>query len=203
MKTHFKSAVAACAVFAALSPIGQASAATAAETFKAHEAVIATKRCVAVGGYVFGVGRAISKNGGAAVGFGKARLLAFGKITDMARERARWPDDCPDSERRKAWRLLMADKAFSLSLEGCETIIEKNEDNGRFMAVIAIREENLLRAIPQHETLGRYLTLARMQGADDDGKKDEPPQIIEYEPRGYWEESGVKANETMSESQFL
>ena len=27
--------------------------------------------------------------------------------------------------------------------------------------------------------------------------------IEEYEPRGYWEENGIKANETLSEAQFL
>lgn len=201
MKTRFKLAAAALAAIAAFAQT--ASAATAAEIFRGFEADIATNRCVAVGGYVFGVGRAISQSGGDSVGFGKARLLAFGKIADMARELAKWPEACPENERREAWRLLVADKALALSPEGCEIIVEKSEGDGRFMAVIAIRKENLLRAIPKHESLGKYLTLARMKGADAESDMDATPPIIEYEPRGYWEENGVKANETLSEAQFL
>lgn len=201
MKMLFKSAVAACAVLAAFSPIGQVSAATAAETFKAHEAEIATNRCVAVGGYVFGIGRAISKNGGDSVGFGKARLLAFGKIADMARERAVWPNDCPQDHRNAAWRMLMAAGSFALSLEGCETVLEKRDGPERFMAVIALKEETFAKAIPRPETLSKYLALARIRDKNPESGAEEPVQ--EYEPRGYWEENGVKANETLSEAQFL
>lgn len=176
-----------------------AAAATASEVFKAHEADIATNRCVAAGGYVFGVGRAVSKAGGDAAGFGKARILAFGKIADHAFAASPWPNAGEKSLRIPAWRLLVADKAFALTLDGCETILERREAPEHYMAVLAVPEKSLAASLPSEKTLMRYIGLARSQGAAPADK----PQAEEYEPRGYWEEGGVKANETLAEGQFL
>lgn len=170
MKTPFNRCGALAAISAAALSAGAAMpglAATAAEVFKAHEAEIATNRCVAVGGYVFGVGRALSRQGGDAVGFSKARLLAQGKILSYATGDA----PCPEG----------------FEIAGLETVFERREAPEHYLAVVAAPEAALKEA--QSERLRRQ----------DDGDA----AIEEYEPRGYWEESGIKANETLSEAQFL
>lgn len=205
MKMHSSHRIAVAAL-AAIAAFGQTvSAATAAETFKAHEAEIATNRCVAVGGFVFGVGRAISKNGGDSVGFGKARLLAFGKIADMAKAHAPWPDGATPKLRDAAWRIAVARGEFLLSLEGCETILERREAPDRYMAVVAVPESGCGAAVPDRAALERMIA-AVAAGTGEKHVAETPPADHEtpeeYEPRGYWEESGVKINETMADGQF-
>jgi len=170
MKTPFDHSGALAALFVVALHFGAAAsghAATAAEVFKAHEAEIATNRCVAVGGYVFGVGRALSRQGGDAVGFSKARLLAQGKILAYATGNA----PCPEG----------------LEIAGLETIFERREAPEHYLAVVAAPEAAVRET--QSEGLRRQ----------DDGDA----AIEEYEPCGYWEENGIKANETLSEAQFL
>lgn len=180
--TPFNRTGALAAIFAAALHFGAAAACaatTAAEVFKTHEAEIATNRCVAVGGYVFGVGRALSRQGGDAVGFSKARLLAQGKILAYATGNA----PCPEG----------------LEIVGLETIFERREAPEHYLVVVAAPEA----AIEEATREG----LRRQDGEDateglrrqDDGGM----AIEEYKPRGYWEENGIKANETLSEAQFL
>jgi hypothetical protein len=194
--TPFNRSGALAAIFTAALHFGAAAAsghaATAAEVFKTHEAEIATNRCVAVGGYVFGVGRALSRQGGDAVGFSKARLLAQSIILAYATGNA----PCPEG----------------LEIAGLETIFERREAPEHYLAVVAapetaVREaqsKGLRRQDGEDATEG----LRRQDGEDateqgvsrqDDGGM----AIEEYKPRGYWEENGIKANETLSEAQFL
>lgn len=171
MKTLSDRVWALAALIAAVLSISAAvpcPAATAAEVFKAHEVEIATNRCVAVGGYVFGVGRAISRQGGDAAGFSKAHLLAQGKILAYATGNA----PCPEG----------------LEIAGIETVFERREAPEHYMVVVAVMEA-------QTEGLRRQDATATEQ--------DAACAIEEYEPRGYWEERGIKANETLSEAQFL
>lgn len=179
------------------------SAATAAETFKLHEANIITSRCVVVDGYVFGVGRAISKNGGNSVGFSKARLLAFDKIVDMARQKVKWPNGSSKEARSNAWSLLMADKNFVLSLERCETVFERCDGPNRYLAIVAVRNDLFESALPDIALLSKYLSLAQAKGNEKTLNSDTGEPILEYEPRGYYEENNIKINETLSEAQFL
>ena len=203
MKMRFEFAGAAFATIVALAPV-IVSAATAAETFKAHESEIATNRCVDVGGYIFGVGRAISDNGGDSVGFSKARLLAYGKLAEAILIASPWPNDTTKELRFTAWRLLMADKALTITLEGCETVFEKRESPEHYMAVIAIPKGRFAEAVPTAATLEHYITLAKARKmATPDIPQSQKDAPVEYEPRGYWEESGNKANETLAERQFL
>ena len=212
MKTHFDRDWGFAALVAALI-IGAAApcrAVTAAEVFKAHEAEIATNRLFAVNGYIFGVGRALSRQGGDGAGFSKARLLAQGKILDHAARIAPWPEGLAPQAKALAMRLL---KEEGLEIAGLETIFERRETPEHYLAVVAVTEPALQQALPSRESLAALaakavarLEEARRQGAPvphEPRRRDEPGTIVEYEPRGYWEESGVKANETLSEAQFL
>ena len=172
-------------------------AATAGEVFKAHEAEIATNRLVAVDGYIFGVGRALSRQGGDAVGFSKARLLAQGKIVGHASCLAPWPEDLAPEAKALAMRLLETE---GLEIAGLETIVERREAPDHYMAVAAVAESALRQVLPSRETLA---ALAAKAVARLEEPRRQDGAIEEYEPRGYWEEGGVKANETMVEAQFL
>lgn len=168
MRFEFAGSMAAVAAAMLLPPVSACVAETAGEVFAEHREEIATNRCVAVGGYVFGVGRAISRNGGDSAGFAKARLLAQAKILDYY-------------------------GAERMETSGLQTVFEKREAPEHYMAVVAVDarfEEPRLRG---------------ESGAEDGGPRPQESggAIEEYEPRGYWEESGVKANETLSEAQFL
>lgn len=120
MKMRFKFAGSMAAVAAAmlLLPVSACVAETAGEVFAAHREEIAINRCVAVGGYVFGIGRAISRNGGDSAGFAKARLLAQSKILEYA-----------GVERLEA--------------TGMQIVCERMEAPGRYMAVVAVEEAKL------------------------------------------------------------
>ena len=203
MKMRFEFAEAFFAALVALAPI-IVSAATAAETFKAHESKIATNRCVDVGGFIFGVGRAISKNGGDSVGFSKARLLAYGKLAEAILIASPWPDNVTNELRFAAWRLLMADKVLDITLERCETVFEKREAPEHYMSVIAVPKSRFYEAVPTVATLEHYIGIVKeREKAMPDIQQSEKGLPMEYEPRGYWEESGNKANETLAEGQFL
>ena len=214
MKTHCDFAKPLVAALAAVALVSGAAAATASDVFKAHGAEIATNRCVAVGGFVFGVGRALSKEGGDAVGFSKARLLAFGKIVDRAFAASPWPETAADGSpsrpwRGRAWAMLEAERGFALTLSGCETILERREAPDHYMAVIAVPADRFAKALPSTAALARCIELAKARVAEGTAAPTGKPPTgymqatEEYEPRGYWEESGVKANETLAEGQFL
>lgn len=193
--TPFNRTGALAAIFAAALHFGAAAACaatTAAEVFKTHEAEIATNRCVAVGGYVFGVGRTLSRQGGDAVGFSKARLLAQSIILAYATGNA----PCPEG----------------LEIAGLETIFERREAPEHYLVVVAapeaaVREAQSKGLRRQDDEEATREGLRRQDGEDateglrrqDDGGM----AIEEYKPRGYWEENGIKANETLSEAQFL
>lgn len=177
MKTHsdcFRAvAVLIAAAALSISAAVPCFATTAGEVFKAHEAEIATNFCVAVGGYVFGVGRALSRQGGDAVGFSKARLLAQGKILAYATNNA----PCPEG----------------LEIAGLETVFERREAPEHYLAVVAAPEAAVKEALSEG--------LRRQDGTAPG--RDGASCIEEYEPRGYWEERGIKANEMMADGQFL
>ncbi len=212
MKTHFDRDWGFAALVAALiiGAVAPCRAVTAAEVFKAHEAEIATNRLFAVDGYIFGVGRALSRQGGDAVGFSKARLLAQGKIVGHAACLAPWPEDLAPQAKALAMRLL---EEGGLEIAGIETIFERRETQEHYLAVVAVTEPALRKALPSQEALAALaakavarLDEARRQGTPvphEPRRQDEQDAIEEYEPRGYWEEGGVKANETMVEAQFL
>ena len=184
MKTLSDRVWALAALIAAVLSISAAvpcPAATAAEVFKAHEVEIATNRCVAVGGYVFGVGRAISRQGGDAAGFSKARLLAQGKILAYATGNA----PCPEG----------------LEIAGIETVFERREAPEHYMVVVAVMEAQTEGLRRQDATAHAWEGLRRQDATATE--QDAACAIEEYEPRGYWEERGIKANETLSEAQFL
>lgn len=162
--------VAAAMSFAAFAPC---VAETAGDVFAAHEAEIATNRCVAVGGYVFGIGRALSEKGGDSVGFSKARILAQSRIMEYA-------------------------GVGGLDVVGMQTICERLEAQGHYMTVVAVSEANLGAALEESQKRRHDESAACEKPRELEGGKNE-----EYEPRGYWEQDGVKANETLSESQFL
>ena len=63
-----------------------------------------------------------------------------------------------------------------------------------------VAESALRQALPSRETLA---ALAAKAVARLEEPRRQDGAIEEYEPRGYWEEGGVKANETMVEAQFL
>lgn len=212
MKTHSDRAwglatLVAAALFNAAAPC---LAATAAEVFKAHEVEIATNHLCAVDGYVFGVGRALSRQGGDALGFSKARLLAQGKILDHAARIAPWPEGLAPEAKALAMRLL---EEGGLEIACIETIFERRETPEHYLAIVAVTEPALLQALPAREALATLAAkaVARLKEPrqpdepmpPEPRRQDESSAIEEYEPRGYWEESGVKANETMSEAQFL
>ena len=100
-----------------------------------------------------------------------------------------------------------------LEIAGIETIFERRETQEHYLAVVAVTEPALRKALPSQEALAALaakavarLDEARRQGTPvphEPRRQDEQDAIEEYEPRGYWEECGVKANETMVEAQFL
>ena len=199
MKTHFDRDWGFAALVAALiiGAVAPCRAVTAAEVFKAHEAEIATNRLVAVDGYIFGVGRALSRQGGDGAGFSKSRLLAQGKILGHAARIAPWPEGLAPQAKALAMRLLETE---GLEIAGLETIVERREAPDHYMAVAAVAESALRQALPSRETLA---ALAAKAVARLEEPRRQDGAIEEYEPRGYWEEGGVKANETMVEAQFL
>lgn len=181
------------------------AATTAGEVYAGNAELIANTNCVVLADYCFGVGRAVSRNGGDGVGFSKARLLAQSKILDHVVNCADWPDDAPKPIRLKAEQILKF--RISVYLAGIETVFERKEAPEHYLVVVAVSASALEKARPlQSEVTAAIEEAARKltQPTDDlEATKDASDEIEEYAPRSYWEERGVKCNETLTESDFL
>ena len=191
----------ALAAFAAAPAIG---AATAGEVFTGDAGTIANTNCVVVADYCFGTGRAVSRKGGDGVGFSKARLLAQSKILDYVVDCADWPESTPRPVRLRAGQIL---KARISPIAGRETVCERKETPEHYLVVVAVSASVLEKSKPlQSEVAAAIEEAARKltQPTDDlEATKDASDEIEEYAPRSYWEERGVKCNETLTESDFL
>lgn len=196
-------------IMAALTALAAApclTASTAGEVYTGNAKLIANTNCVVIGDYCFGVGRAISSSGGDGVGFSKARLLAQSKILDHIVNCADWPDDAPAAIRLRAGQILKA-KIPIVNLAGIVTVSERKEAPEHYLAVVAVAASALEKAKP----LQSEVAAAIKEAADGLTQPSEGPQAVtadtelleEYAPRSYWEEHGVKCNETLSENDFL
>ena len=193
----------ALAAFAAAPAIG---AATAGEVFTGDAGTIANTNCVVVADYCFGTGRAVSRKGGDGVGFSKARLLAQSKILDYVVDCADWPESTPRPVRMRAGQILKA-RISPVAITGLETVCERKETPEHYLAVVAISASVLEKVKPPKSEVAAAIEEAVRKLAqpseDLEAAKDASNAIEEYAPRNYWEEGGVKCNETLSENDFL
>ncbi len=182
------------------------AATTAGEVYAGNAELIANTNCVVLGDYCFGVGRAVSRRGGDGVGFSKARLLAQSKILDHIVNCADWPDDTPAAIRLRAGQILKA-KIPIVNLAGIETVSERKEAPEHYLAVVAVAASAIEKAKPLKSESNAAMEEAT--SATDQNSADSPATTIgtgtleEYAPRSYWEERGVKCNETLTENDFL
>lgn len=194
--------VVALTAFAAAPGLG---ANTAGEVFAGNAELISSTNCVVLADYCFGVGRAVSRKGDDGIGFSKARLLAQSKVLDHVVNCADWPDDAPKPIRLKAEQILKF--RISVYLVGIETILERKEAPEHYLVVVAVAASALEKARP----LQSDISAAMKEAASAIGQSAEDPEVAvtisetleEYAPRSYWEERGVKCNETLSENDFL
>ena len=215
MTTHFRT-VAALLAAAALVPSGQA-AVPAGEVFARNRDAVLAEDARSFDGLVFFVGRAVSdESRGAAVGFGKARALAWARLDRWLLETSPWPSDATDAERMRAWRLLRQEEPEPQAVAGAETVREERTESGRWLVVLSIPETTAASLRPSEIRLQTCIATARAQAtvAETDSSAspesaggamsgtEETPDDEPAEPRGLWVEDGVTANETMSTDQF-
>ena len=182
------------------------AATTAGEVYAGNAELIANTNCVVLGDYCFSVGRAVSRNGGDGVGFSKARLLAQSKILDLIVNCADWPDDAPEPIRLRAGQILKASLSI-VNIAGLETVSERKEAPEHYLAVVAVAVAALEKAKPRQSEVAAAIK----EAANGTTQPSEEPQAVtvaadaleEYPPRSFWEERGVKCNETLSEKDFL
>ena len=181
------------------------AATTAGEVYAGNAELIANTNCVVLADYCFGIGRAVSRNGGDGIGFSKARLLAQSKILDHVANCADWPDDASAAIKLKAMQILKA--RISVNLAGIETVSERKEAPEHYLVVVAVAASALEKAKPlQSEVVAAMeeATSAMAQHSEDSTATTTDTETLEeYAPRSYWEERGVKCNETLSENDFL
>ena len=215
MTTRFSLAAFLLAV-ALLTPSARA-AAPAGDAFQRNRDAILTADALAVDGHLYFVGRALSEDGrGSAVGFGKARALAWARLDRWLLETSPWPSDATDAERMRAWRLLRQEEPEPQAVAGAETVREERTESGRWLVVLSIPETTAASLRPSEIRLQTCIATARAQAAvaETDSSAspesaggamsgtDETPDDEPAEPRGLWVEDGVTANETMSTDQF-
>ena len=201
-------AIAAAACFALFSTA--ARAAVPGEVFEQNREAILATNSVSAEGFVFCVGRAVSEDRlGAAVGFGKARALAWGQFDRYLFSSSEWPTNATPEECRAVW-LRHRNQAISAEeVRGAEIVRESQPEPGRWLSVLAVPYAESVGLRPSPEALKKAiddLRVARKResGVDADPVPPDIDPITEptAEPRGLWEQDGVLANETMSDGQF-
>lgn len=213
MKTRSdRLAAAAVLAAAALLALPADASAAAGEIFVQNREGILSTNAVVVGGFVFCVGRAASEDRfGASVGFGKARILAWGQWDRRLFESAEWPEGATPQERRAAWSALRGKSSDAEGPAGAEIVCETQPATNLWVAVIAVPESETSGCRPSAGDLSKAVAdarsrLERKSPTEPEGAPAEPtgsaPADPDSEPRGLWEQDGVLANETMSDGQF-
>ena len=213
MKTRSSRLVAAvCTAAAFLASPADASAASAGEVFAQNRDAVLSTNVVAAGGFVICVGRATSEDRlGASVGFGKARILAWGQWDHQLFESAEWPAASTPRERRAAWNGLRGKKSCSSGPASAEIVCETQPATNLWVAVVAVSETEIAVCRPSAGQLANAVAEARIRLKRESQTELEPVPVepadnakseSDAEPRGLWEEGGVLANETMSDGQF-
>ena len=206
MRSRPRSVIAAAFFAAATTPLAATAAEppTASDVFVRHREAVLAGNAVPAEGWLFCVGRAKSDEKlGASVGFGKARMFAYDQIDKWLFGTAPWPADATLGERLAAWKRMRGGNP--VALQGAQTIVEENPSPGLYLAVVAVPEA-VAAAIRPGATALEGAVLAVREKPDSPSRSDSddyPGRADDSEPRGYWEENGVQANETMVESQFL
>jgi len=161
---------------------------------------------------VFCVGRATSEDRlGASVGFGKARILAWGQWDHQLFESAEWPEGATPQERRAAWSALRGKSSDAEGPTGAEIVCETQPATNLWVAVVAVSETETAVCRPSAGQLANAVAEARIRLKRESQTEletvpaepaDNAKSESAAEPRGLWEEGGVLANETMSDGQF-
>lgn len=213
MKTRSsRLAAAVCTAAAFLASPADASAASAGEVFAQNRDAVLSTNVVAAGGFVFCVGRATSEDRlGASVGFGKARILAWGQWDHQLFESAEWPAASTPRERRAAWNGLRGKESCSSGPASAEIVCETQPATNLWVAVVAVSETETAVCRPSAGQLANAVAEARIRLKRESQTEletvpaepaDNAKSESAAEPRGLWEEGGVLANETMSDGQF-
>lgn len=213
MKTRSdRLAAAAVLAAAALRALPADASAAAGEIFAQNREGILSTNAVVVGGFVFCVGRAASEDRfGASVGFGKARLLAWGQWDRRLFESAEWPEGATPQECRAAWSDLRGKSSDAEGPAGAEIVCETQPATNLWIAVVAVSETETAACRPSAGELANAVSEARIRLKRESQTELEtvPAEPADHaksesaaEPRGLWEKGGVLANETMSDSQF-
>ena len=212
MKTRSDRLAAAVLAAAALRALPADASAAAGEIFAQNREGILSTNAVVVGGFVFCVGRAASEDRfGASVGFGKARLLAWGQWDRRLFESAEWPEGATPQECRAAWSDLRGKSSDAEGPAGAEIVCETQPATNLWVAVIAVPESETSGCRPSAGDLSKAVAdarsrLERESRIEPKSVPAEPADDVKAEsvaePRGLWEEGGVLANETMSDGQF-
>ena len=135
MTTHFRTAAALLAA-AALVPSGQA-AVPAGEVFARNRDAVLAEDARSFDGLVFFVGRAVSdESRGAAVGFGKARALAWARFDRWLCDTSSWPEGTTEAERPRAWTLFRDANPAPVTVSGAEVVREERTEVGRWLVVL-------------------------------------------------------------------
>ncbi len=216
MATRFRTAAALLAA-AALVPSGQA-AVPAGEVFARNRDAVLAEDARSFDGLVFFVGRAVSdESRGAAVGFGKARALAWARFDRWLCDTSSWPEGTTEAERPRAWTLFRDANPAPVTVSGAEVVREERTEVGRWLVVLALPEESAAALRPSEDRLREAVAAARARAAAAaEAEPSEPPPSAAgtasgaeeapdgepAEPRGLWREDGVTANETMADGQF-
>lgn len=205
-------AAAVCTAAAFLASPADASAASAGEVFAQNRDAVLSTNVVAAGGFVFCVGRATSEDRlGASVGFGKARILAWGQWDHQLFESAEWPAASTPRERRAAWNGLRGKESCSSGPASAEIVCETQPATNLWVAVVAVSETETAVCRPSAGQLANAVAEARIRLKRESQTEletvpaepaDNAKSESAAEPRGLWEEGGVLANETMSDGQF-
>lgn len=213
MKTPFSRfriafAAAAAAHLVLLAP--PTRAAEPREVFERNRETILATNSVSAEEFMFCVGRVVSEDRlGAAVGFGKARALAWAQLDSHLFSVSEWPTNATPEECRTVWLQYRQESQDWKDVRGGEIVFETQTEPGRWLVVLAIPHTETAGLRPSPETLKKAIDDMRSAGkrkagrdADSAPAGNEPTTEPTDEPRGLWEQNGVLANETMSGGQF-
>ena len=135
-----------------------ASDAEKVRLFENNKSQILKADAIVCNGIVFATGKMRSKAGNTNIGYSKAKLDAFSKISLFFEQKINWPEKITPVLRKKIWAEYLKCQQFHFSVEKSE-VVYKNSDGEKFTLVIAVPESNVSAQIPDFNTIHNTLLL--------------------------------------------
>ncbi len=156
-----------CATIALLLLTGSVSADPVREIFNANRDLILSQKVTTVADKIFTVGKAkSSRKAGDSIGYSKATMFAYGNIEVLNFNKAEWPNDITEEEKRIVWRRYRSQNPAKYTLSNGTQVHKERTEGENYLVVLAFPEDAVKRECVKKSALLPILTAYRKEIAE-------------------------------------